>query len=141
MADPPTRDDLAGPEPNTLDELEVLKNFLGKTQAEARKMFEARRGFSTEDFMWMALEGLRYYIVPVEQYLRSYSSRGALEFCHGLLSSLAFRVERGEIPPDLLRQIRRIADQIDMQRAKYDPVPLEDDILSEYIQTIRTAVG
>lgn len=140
MAEPPNRQALAGAEPLSLDGLTVVKNFLGKTQADARRMFEARRGgFTTEDFMWMAAEGVRYYLTPALEYLRSKESNENWEFCHGLLCSLAFQAEQGGLPSDVLRQIREIADYADAHLTKYLITP--DDGADEYIQRIRKASG
>ena len=134
MVEPPNQEDLAGPEPLSLDGWEVVKNFLGKTQADARRMFETGRGFSTEDFMWMAPEGLRYYLGPALEYLRAEESKNDW-FCHGLLCSLSCQVKWG-LPSDLLPQIQEIAEYADTHRAKYD-IEDSDILFKEYIEDIR----
>jgi len=144
MNEPPTRELLAGPEPLSLDGLTVIKNFLGKTHADARRMFAERvgwRGFSTEDFMWMAPEGLRYYLVPAQEYLCAEESADDWEFCHGLLCSLSFQAKEGGLPHDLLRRIREIADYADAHRARYLIETPDDDLFNEYVQEIRKASG
>ena len=54
MSLPPTKTELVGYSRfvTDLDDGYVIKNFLGKTQAEARKMYRSGRGYSTEDFMY-----------------------------------------------------------------------------------------
>jgi len=87
---PPTMEELVGcwSVAFALDERYVVKHFLGKSQAEARRMF-AKGGIPiTEDFTYMAPAGLRYYLPPAFDYLRAEQSIDDWEFCHGLLCSL-----------------------------------------------------
>jgi len=61
MSPPPTKTELIGYDRfvTALDDRYVIKNFLGKTQADARKMYPSGQGFSKEDFTYMASDGLR----------------------------------------------------------------------------------
>src|SRR5262252_4657104 len=86
---PPTIEELIGSsKPITgLDERYVAKHFLGKTQSEARRMYPEGGYYLTEDFTYMAPAGLRYYLVPALDYLRSDESAGDCDFCNGLMCS------------------------------------------------------
>jgi len=132
---PPTAKELVGPPPHGLDEKWALKNFLGKTQAEAKEM--CRSAAVTEDFTYMAAEGLCFYLPAALSYLESDESEGHFEFAHGLMCALSSQVgifgKRGE--PLIL--IRRIADYCDTHREKF--ALGSEDLFDEYLQTIRSA--
>lgn len=99
-------------------------------------MFPERPGTYAEDFMWMAPDGLRYYLPAAFEYLQSGESKGDWEFCHGLLCSLSMQVEQCGSSPDLLRTIRAIADYASLRRSKYQIEP-GDELFSRYIRKIR----
>src|SRR6185295_10978455 len=90
MDRPPTVEELIGcSKPVTgLDERYVVKHFLGKSRTDARRMFPTGGIHITEDFTYMAPDGLRYYLPPALDYLRAEESNDDWEFCHGLLCSL-----------------------------------------------------
>jgi hypothetical protein len=59
-----------------LDEQWAVKDFLGKTAAEAFEMYRKDGGHSyTEDLAYMAVGGLEYYLPPAFFYLQSDDSR------------------------------------------------------------------
>ena len=66
MDHPPTVKELVGcSRPVTgLDERCVVKHFLGKSQDDALREFQDRGSLPTEDFAYMAADGLRYYLPP-----------------------------------------------------------------------------
>src|SRR2546425_731365 len=137
---PPDATALVGPLPvgvdkYGLDEACVLRNFLGKDQAQARAMFRGAQHL-TEDFMWMAEGGLRYYLPPALEYLESDESAGDW-FAHGLLCSLSVQAEWG-LPPDLLDLVRRISEYVDVNRSKFDIGPdEEEELFHSYLVKIR----
>ena len=134
---PPSADDLVGPGPiRTLDEKEILRNFLGRTAAEVRAAAGGERFFTTEDYMWMAPEGLKYYLPPLFDYLRSPKSVDDFETSHMLLCSLSFQVEHSKLPDDLIALIREVADYVDSNRKKLD-LEGPESLLDEYLKTIR----
>ena len=47
-----------------MDDRNVLKHFLGKTQEQIQKQLPEKGSYYAEDFMWMRADGLRYYICP-----------------------------------------------------------------------------
>jgi hypothetical protein len=102
---PPDAAALVGPPPVGLDEEYVLKNFLGKEQAQARAMFREASNVA-DDFAWMTEAGLRYYIPPVLEYLESDESSHACEFAHFLLCSLYIQAGRMSVARDVLGLIR-----------------------------------
>jgi len=138
---PPSKTELIGYEGfvTDLDDRYVVKNFLGKTQADARKMYPSGRGFSTEDFTYMALDGLRYYLPPAFDYLRDAESAHDQEFCHGLLCSLSCQVRpRHRLAADVLLLIKDIAAYCDAHRAKFG-LEGPEELFDEYVQEIRAA--
>jgi hypothetical protein len=131
---PPDALTLVGPPPVGLDEEWVLKNFLGKDQAEAKALF--RESDDAGDFMWMASGGLRYYLPPALQHLQSDESTGGWFAC-SLLCSLSVQAGTG-LPRDLLDLVKRIADYVDANRAKFDLCSDEDEeLLRSYLMKIR----
>jgi hypothetical protein len=125
----------AGLDQYGLDEACVLKNFLGKDQPQARAMF--RDGdYLTEDFAYMAEEGLRYYLPPALDYLQSDESAGAW-FAHGLLCSLSIQAGYG-LARDLRDLAKQIADYVDANRSKFDlGSDEEEELLPSYLAKIR----
>jgi len=113
----PNEEDLVGPPPRTLDEEEVLKHFLGKTQAEIRSVLPTS-GHLQEDFMWMLPAGLSYYLPAVADYLRSSESQDDFHMSEGLLCSLSFQVKQNAMPEGVLRQVRDLARIVDEGRDK-----------------------
>ena len=132
---PPTADQLVGPPPQGLDEQWALQNFLGKTQAEARAM--SRNSAITEDFTYLAAEGLCYYLPAALGYLESEESAGCWDFAHGLMCALATQAGIFGMRGEPLVFIRRIADYCDTHREKF--ALGSEDLLDEYLQTIRQA--
>jgi len=138
---PPTKEELVGYTGfvTDLDARYVVKNFLGKTQAEARKMYPSGQGFSTEDFTYMALDGLRYYLPPAFDYLRDEESAHDQEFCHGLLCSLSCQVRpHHHLTADVLLLIKDIAAYCDFNREKFG-LDGQEDLFDEYVQKVRAA--
>jgi len=119
-----------------LDERYVVKHFLGKTQADARKMYPSGGLHLTEDFTYMASDGLRYYLAPALDYLRDEESADDWEFCHGLISSLSCQFGFGTRPAsDVVALIREIARYCDSHREKVGLGPHED-LFNGYLQKI-----
>jgi hypothetical protein len=141
MTRPPTVAELVGcPEPVTgLDERYVIKNFLGKTQTEARKMYPHGGMSITEDFTYMASDGLRYYLPPAFDYLRDDESAHDWEFCHGLLCSLSCQARSAHQPAaDVLLLMKEIATYCDSHREKFELAP-QEDLFDEYLRKIFAA--
>jgi hypothetical protein len=58
---PPNAIELVGPEkPLHPDHEAVLKNFLGKSQQQARDFYPGRTHYLVENFLWMTPAGLSY---------------------------------------------------------------------------------
>jgi len=88
MDSPPTIEQLVGCKPPVtgLDERYLVKLFHGKNQAGAVREYRKRGSYLTEDFAYMAADGLRYYLPPALDYLRE-GPDGDYDFCHGLMWS------------------------------------------------------
>jgi hypothetical protein len=141
MNRPPTVEELVGcSKPVTgLDERYVVKNFLGKSQADARAMFPTGGTYSTEDFAYMAPDGLRYYLTPALDYLRAEDSSNDWEFCHGLLCSLYSQTTSSQpLPENVLSLVKEIATFCDAHRQKFCLEPKEE-LFDKYVQTIFAA--
>lgn len=135
---PPDRGQLAGSEPMTLDAKDVVEHFLGKTQEEARRMFPARSSAYSEDFMWMAADGLRYYLPAALAYLKSEECKDDWEFCHGLLCSLSMQVDWRKTERDIVLLIKDVATYADAHRGKFRIEPSEK-LFNKYVEKIGTA--
>jgi hypothetical protein len=141
MNRPPTIEELVGcSRPITgLDERYVVKHFLGKTQAEARRMYPSGGIHLTEDFTYMAAAGLRYYLSPAFDYLRDEESTHDWEFCHGLLCSLSCHFGSGSRPAtDVVQLIQEVARYCDSHREKFC-LDAEEDLFDGYLQKIYSA--
>ncbi len=137
----PTVEELVGcSRPVTgLDERYVVEHFLGKTQTEARKMYPSGGLHLTEDFTYMASDGLRYYLSPAFAYLRDDESTHDWEFCHGLLCSLSCHFGSGSRPAnDVVQLIREIAGYCNSHREKFGLNP-QEDLFDGYLQKIFAA--
>ncbi len=133
---PPTADELVGPPPHGLDEAWALKNFLGKSQDQARAMFH-RGSALTEDFTYMAPAGLCYYLPAALNYLESEDSNGDWDFAHGLMCALSGQVGTFGMRGEPVILIKQIAEYCHAQRAKFDFTP--SDLFDEYLESIRGA--
>jgi hypothetical protein len=116
----------------------VLKHFLGKTQQQLRRELPENGSCYVEDFMWMTVDGLRYYLPAVFDYIRDEQSNGDSDFCSGLLCSLYAQVGFGKLSADVLRLMREIADYCDSQRGKFG-LSDSEELLDEYVARIRKA--
>jgi hypothetical protein len=122
-----------------LDERYVVKHFLGKSQADARTMFPTGGTYITEDFTYMAPEGLRYYLPPALDYLRAEESSNDWEFCHGLMCSLYCQMTSStQLPAGVVSLIKEIAIFCDAHRQKFCLEP-EEELFDKYVQTIFAA--
>jgi hypothetical protein len=132
---PPTADELVGPPPHGLDEKCAPKNFLGKTQIEARKMCQSAA--VTEDFTYMAPAGLCYYLPAALSYLESDDSSGDWQFAHGLTCALSTQVGIFGMRGEPLILIKEIAEYCDRNRSKFDLTP--EDLFDGYLDAIHRA--
>jgi hypothetical protein len=138
MDRPPTIEELVGcSRPVTgLDERYVVKHFLGKTQADARKLYPSGGLHLTEDFTYMASAGLSYYLPPAFDYLRDDESTHDWEFCHGLLCSLSCQFTSHRRPTsDVVLLIKEIARYCDSHREKFG-LEAQEDLFDGYLRTI-----
>src|SRR5690349_7515938 len=136
MRRPPTVAELVGgPEPVTgLDERQVIDHFLGKTQAEARRMYPHGGLHITEDFTYMASDGLRYYLQPAFDYLRDEESAHDWDFCRGLLGSLSCQARSSPaLAADVLALMKEIATYCDSHREKFELDP-QEELFDEYLR-------
>lgn len=138
---PPSRKEFVGSRrgPIGLDEEYMLEHFLGVTAEEFRKRLTSGNhwsGWSTEDLMYMAHDGLRYYLPVLFDYLQSSESKDDWEVSHGLLCSLSFQITFDWFPDDLRVLAVEIADYVDANREKFDIEP-DDELIAEYFKTIR----
>jgi len=130
---PPTATELVGPPPHGLDEKCVLKNFLGKTQEQAREM--CKSSAVTEDFTYMASAGLCFYLPAALRYLESEDAAGCWEFAHGLVCALSSQVAIFGMKGEPLALIAQVADYCDTHREKFGLD--SDDLFDGYLQKIR----
>ena len=138
MDRPPTIEELVGCSPPVtgLDERYVVKHFLGKTQADARKLYPSGGLHLTEDFTYMTCDGLRYYLPPAFDYLRDDEST---HDCHGLLCSLSCQFGPHRSPAsDVVLLIKEIARYCDSRREKFG-LDAQEDLFDGYLRTIFAA--
>lgn len=133
---PPTADKLVGSPPLSLDAKWALKNFLGKTQEEAREMCRGNSSV-TEDFTYMAAPGLCYYLPAALSYLESDDSTDNWDFAHGLMCALSSQVGIFGMRGEPLLLINQVADYCDKHREKFDLTA--EDLFEGYLETIRNA--
>ncbi len=134
---PPDSLALVGPPPIGLDQKCVLKNFLGKNQAQAKAMFR-ESSIVADDFAWMTEAGVRYYIIPALEYLESDESSRDWEFANFLLCSLYIQADRADASPEILAMIKRVADYLDANHAKFDiGTDEEEELFHRYLVGIR----
>jgi hypothetical protein len=138
MDRPPTIEKLVGcSRPVTgLDERYVVKHFLGKTQADARKMYPSGGTYLTEDFTYMTSDGLRYYLPPALDYLRDDESAHDWEFCHGLMCSLSCHFgSRCRLAADVVVLVQEIARYCDSHREKFG-LSSQEELFDQYLKSI-----
>jgi hypothetical protein len=116
----------------------VLTHFLGKTQEQLRRELPEHGGYYAEDFTWMAVDGLRYYLPAALAYVRDEESEGDSDFCSGLLCSLHAQVGFGKLSADVINLMKEIADHCDSHRAKFG-LSSAEELFDEYVTTIRNA--
>ncbi len=141
MTDPPSVDELFGcPEPVTgLDERYVVSHFRGRTQADARKMYPSGGLNLTDDFTYMASDGLRYYLPPAFDYPRDDESTHDWEFCHGLLCSLSCQFGHHRHPAsDVVLLLKEIARYGDSHREKFG-LDAQEDLFDRCLRKIFAA--
>ncbi len=108
----------------------------GKTQAEAIREYQSQGAFLAEDFAYMAAVGLRYYLPPALEYLRS---SGDGDFVHGLMCSLHVQVRhRKPLPGDVVDMMKQAARYCDAHRDKFGLDP-EEELFDDYVRTILRA--
>jgi len=138
MPAPPTVTELVGSaEPTCLDRRCVVEHFLGKTQEDARHMYAGGGLHLTEDFTYMASDGLRYYLPPAFDYLCDEESRDDWEFCHGLMCALSGQQLR-KLAPDVLALVKAIATYCDGHREKFE-LEAREDLFDGYLRKIFAA--
>ena len=127
---PPTRNELTPYD--SLDDLTLVRNFLGKNQDDALKMFQKNLSASyyTDDFMWMESGALDYYFTSAIRYLRTEQGAGDWDFQLGLFSTLRHRYRRGEFPEELKRRVVSFA--ADILNGKYG-IELDDYLREEIV--------
>jgi S-adenosylmethionine decarboxylase len=131
----PSAEELVGPPPRCLDQQWALKDFLGKSVAEAEKMCRNTPSV-TEDFTYMAPAGLIYYLPAALNYLISDESKEDWEFAHGLMCALSCQVDIYGLKGPALTMVNEIAEFCDGTRTKFD-LGGEQDLFDGYLETIR----
>lgn len=102
-------------------------------------MFPGSGTCITEDFTYMAPDGLRYYLPPAFGYLRAEQSSDDLDFCHGLICSLYCQATSSRpLPTDILSLIKEIAVFCDEHREKFC-LQQEEELFDEWVQGIYRA--
>ncbi|MBI1314580.1 hypothetical protein GC176_25080 [bacterium] len=88
------------PFPESLDGKYAEAHFLGKTQAEAVKLFEDNFFGYQEDLLWMGPIGFRFYVRAAIEYAESDAARYDCEVASQLLSNLdhKWHYEHDQIP-------------------------------------------
>jgi hypothetical protein len=125
---PPNALELVGPE-RTLhpDQEEVLKHFLGKSQEEARDFYTGRGHYITEDFSYMTIEGLRYYLPPFLDYLKTDDAKHEFLAGYGVVSGLAHRIEsESSFPQDVLEVAKQIAAYVKQHCKRFNISPYDE---------------
>jgi hypothetical protein len=136
----PSRKELIGRRrgPLSLDEECVVEDFLGVTAEDFRERLVSEGGIYQEDFMWMAYDGLRYYMPVVFDFLKSPEANDDWEVSRGILCSLSAQITSEWFPADLSQLALEIVDYIDANREKFDiKLGEEDDLEVGYFKTIR----
>lgn len=136
---PPDKVQLVGPGPLALDHQCVLEHFLGLNQDDARRFYVGRMHFLAEDFMWMAPAGLRYYLPPVLEYLKSEEGKEDGDAAHGILCSLSTQIQlHSPLPPDIVALSQEICACV-KQHCKRFRISPREELFREYISTIENA--
>ena len=93
-----------------LDGACAIKNFHGKTLAEAEQLFaNANNGLiHTGDLMWMRPTGFRFYLPAAIRHCLSERATGDCDLINGMAGTIAFWHE--EHPKELVPVARLIAD-------------------------------
>lgn len=137
---PPNLLELVGPEkPLHPDHERVLEHFLGKSHDEARDHYSGRGHFITENFMWMAPQGLRFYLPPFLDYLQSEDGRRDREAAYGILCSLSVQIEEHpRLPEDIVDTAKQICSYV-KQHCKRFGIDPNDELYREYLKIIEGA--
>jgi hypothetical protein len=103
---------------DSLDERSAVENFLGKSLAQARRLFCDDFLTYSEDLMWMGPEAFRFYVPAAIDYLRSTESDGdsvaASSFCGLIEFRLCSCPDSIEPVKDLIREcIRAMLEDFD----------------------------
>lgn len=140
MLYPPNAVELVGQEKELHpDQAWLLKDFLGKSQEEARALYEARPYDITEYFMWMTPEGLRFYLPPFLDYLQSEAGKRSWEAASGILCSLSIQIEQHpQLPQDVLSLAKQICAYV-KQNCKRFGIDPHDELYRECLKTIEGA--
>ena len=113
----------------TLDEIDALEHFGGKTLLEAEVLFRENGQFYAEDLMWMGSKAFCYYLPAARKYLESDASSGDYEFVSGLCTACGFRFdEEFESVSAAIPEMRAIATVVLRKWREYD---IDDDIYDE----------
>ena len=139
---PPPDDELVAPDTYEGDADWLRKNFSGKTQAEAIRMFEQRSAANiAEDYLFMSHKGLAYYLPAALAYLKSETSAGDGDFVDWITTALGIRREYDALlPPDALLLIREIALYLKFNLQKFcgcghpDHLPIEYERLEVMLE-------
>ena len=134
----PTEKQLAGSKPYCLDTEWMLKNFLGKTKEEAIELMNSTGGIS-EDFAYMAAEGLRFYLEAALEYLKGDAvATEEWDFPTGLLCSLMCQIEHFNVDSSLLPLIKEVGEYCKHHTEKLD---LDEgcELYQGYIKSIEEA--
>ena len=113
----PTRSDWGDIDENDLDAQWALKQFLGKTFADAEAMFAENALYYQEDLQSMSAAPLNFYAPALAKYLNSDRSHGdsdgASSFLHTLIWILKTRPEifTSDVKGILIRTAKRIANR------------------------------
>ena len=86
---------------NSLDEQWAMKNFLGKTIADAEALFRENDLHYLDDLNWMGPKAFCYYVPAAISYLMSESADGAsdaVNFFHGIVDNRLLH-QRADIVP------------------------------------------
>lgn len=89
----PTRNDWGNIDQDDLDANWALKNFLGKSSAEAMQLFKENAFFYQEDLQSMAAIPFNFYVDAFVNYIFSEFAKGDSDAASGFLGTIAWILE------------------------------------------------
>lgn len=102
-----------------LDGLTAQKHFLGKSLDQVVAIL-AENSTYVDDFMWMGPKAFTFYLPAVLSFAEDHASEGQTDFINSICSTLEFRLENQDIPPESLNVVLRLCRYIIANYSRFD---------------------